>query len=216
LFLSKQSSIKIPSSSTHSVEPARWPTSHPLTLLTGRSFHRWISFTDSEVGLVLLLCSQITFDPSSIKTAHATPTEKSTPPLVPRHSPVQVPHGHCRRSSRPISFHFVRRSPITPYCKSHWVVPALELTPASPKHCTRLAYPHLRYTAREGVSQGPLPVGRTAALQWVRRCVVLPICVHRPEVVVQPFVPASGEHKSSVKLPRLSVAPSDVGRRVSG
>jgi len=43
-----------------------------------RNFHRWISFTDSEVGLVLLLCSQITFDPSSIKTAHATPTEKST------------------------------------------------------------------------------------------------------------------------------------------
>ena len=28
------------------------------------------------------------------------------------------------------------------------------------------------------------------------------------EVVVQPFVPASGEHKSSVKLPRVSVPPS--------
>jgi len=63
------------------------------------NFHRWISFTDSEVGLVLLLCSQIAFDPSSIKAAHATPTEKSTPSLVPRHSPVQDPHGHCRRSS---------------------------------------------------------------------------------------------------------------------
>ena len=80
------------------------------------------------------------------------------------------------------SFHsipFVAR-PLRPHGKSHWIVPALELTPASSKHCTRLAYPHLRYTAREGVSQGPLPVGRTAALQWVRRCVVLPVCVHRP------------------------------------
>jgi len=83
---------------------------------------------------------------------------------------------------RRASFHsisFVAR-PLRPHGKSRWVVPALELTPASSKHCTRLTYPHLRYTARERVSQGPLPVGRTAALQWVRGCVVLPICVHRP------------------------------------
>jgi len=79
-----------------------------------RNFHRWISFTDSKVGLILVLCSQTTFDPSSVKAAHATPTEKSTPSLVPRYSPVQGPHGHCRRSSRLISFRFVRRSPIMP------------------------------------------------------------------------------------------------------
>jgi len=80
------------------------------------------------------------------------------------------------------SFHSISSvaRPLRPHGKSHWVVPALELTPASSKHRTRLAYPHLRYIAREGVSQGPLPVGRTAALQWVRGCIVLPICVHRP------------------------------------
>jgi len=104
------------------------------------------------------------------------------------------------------SISFVAR-PLRPHGMSHWDVPALELTPASSKHCTRPAYPHLRYTAREGVSQGPLPVGRTAALQLgarVRRTAHL--CAP-PEVVVQPFVPASGEHKPSVKLPRLSVPP---------
>jgi len=69
-----------------------------------RNFPRSIRFTDSEIGLVLLLYLQITFDPSSIKTAHATPTEKSTPSLVPRHSPIQDPHDHGRRSSRFISF----------------------------------------------------------------------------------------------------------------
>jgi len=121
-----------------------------------RNFHRWISFTDSEVGLDLLLCSQIAFDLSSLKTAHATPTEKSSPSLVPRHSPVQGPHGHCCRSLRLISF--VAR-PLRPHGMPRWDVPALELTPASSKHRTRLAYPHLRYRAREGVSQGPLPVG---------------------------------------------------------
>jgi len=172
-----------------------------------RNFHRWISFTNPEVGRVLLLCSRITFGPSSIKTAHTTPTEKSIPSLVPRYSPVQDPHDHCRRSSCLISFHFVRRSLITPHGKSHWVVPALELAPASSKHCTRLAYPHLRYTAREGVSQGPLPVGTnccSAVGARVRRTTHLRA---PPEVVVHSFVP-SVEHKSSVKLPRLSVPPS--------
>jgi len=111
---------------------------------------------------------------------------------------------------RRASFHsisFVAR-PLRPHGKSHWVVPALELTPASSQHCTRCAYPHLRYIAREGVSQGPLPVGQTAALQLgarVRRTTHL--CAPS-EVVVRPFVPTSGEHKSSVKPPRLSVPPS--------
>jgi len=147
-----------------------------------RDFHRWIGFTDSEVSLVLLLCSQITFDPSSIKTTHTTPTEKSTPSVVPRHSPVHDTHGHCRCSSRFISFHSISFAarPLRPHGKSHWVVPAPELTPASSKHRTRLAYPHIRYTPRERVSQGPLAMGQTAALQWVCGCVVLPICVHRP------------------------------------
>jgi len=51
------------------------------------------SFYLSEVGLVLLHCPQITFDPLSLKTG-------PTPSLVSRHSPViEDPHSHGRRLS---------------------------------------------------------------------------------------------------------------------
>ena len=41
-------------------------------------------------GLALLLCSQLTLNPSSLKNAHSTPTEEGLLSLVPRHSPQDV------------------------------------------------------------------------------------------------------------------------------
>jgi len=45
-----------------------------------RNFHRSIMFTDSEIGLVLLLCSQITVYPPSIKIAYAAPLDHMNGP----------------------------------------------------------------------------------------------------------------------------------------
>jgi len=81
--------------------------------------------------------------------AHKSPSttvsqNRSHPVVGPRHSPVEDPHGHGRRAS-------IARLLCT-HGKSRLDVPAFELTPASSKHCTRLAYPPLPYTAREGRS----------------------------------------------------------------